>query len=93
MGIGLDRRRERRWIILGQDGRFVTLGRASDPSEAELRTAEAALHAQGLAGWLAIMEGNPNVVAQPRLLMVRTLGKPTLTFEQGSAAFRLLRVE
>jgi len=49
---------ERRWIILAQDGRHVTMGRAAPPSEAEVETAAAALAAQGLAGWLATLEGN-----------------------------------
>ena len=49
---------ERRWIILGQDGRHVTLGRAAPPSDAEIAAAAAALAAQGLAGWLATLDGN-----------------------------------
>ena len=49
---------ERRWIILAQDGRHVTMGRAAPPSEAEVEAAAAALAAQGLAGWLATLDGN-----------------------------------
>ena len=49
---------ERRWIILAQDGRHVTMGRAAPPSEAEVEAATAALAAQGLAGWLATLDGN-----------------------------------
>ncbi|WP_291830190.1 hypothetical protein [Bosea sp. (in: a-proteobacteria)] len=48
---------ERRWIILAQDGRHVTMGRAAPPSEAEVEAAAAALAAQGLAGWLATLDG------------------------------------
>ena len=51
-------RAERRWIILAQDGRHVTMGRAAQPSEAEIEAAAAALAAQGLAGWLATLDGN-----------------------------------
>lgn len=40
----------RRWIILVEDGRYSTLGRASDPSEQEIRRAEEALREQGLSG-------------------------------------------
>lgn len=87
MRSALDRQKERRWIILGEDGRYVTLGRDSDPTEDELAKAEIALRAQGLAGWLAIMEGNPHAVAQPMLMMVRPLADPDSTFEQGVAAF------
>ena len=82
----VDRSRERRWIVLGIDGRFVTLGRASDPSEAEILAAEAALRDQGLAGWLAAMEGNPYVGAVPRLMEVRPLADPAVSFDEASAA-------
>ncbi|MFC7552328.1 hypothetical protein ACFQU7_08815 [Pseudoroseomonas wenyumeiae] len=68
---------ERRWVILGEDGRHVTLGRASDPSEDEIRRAEEQLRAQGLAGWLAVMQGNPYTGTMPRLMMVRPLAEPS----------------
>ena len=47
---------ETRWIVLGTDGRHVSLGR-TEPSEAEIATAGDALAAQGLSGWLARMHG------------------------------------
>ncbi|MCZ8140284.1 MAG: hypothetical protein O9273_01290 [Acetobacteraceae bacterium] len=47
---------ETRWIVLGADGRHVSLGR-TEPSEAELLAASDALAAQGLFGWLARMQG------------------------------------
>ena len=49
---------ERRWIILAQDGRHVTMGRAAPPSDAEIGAAAAALTAQGLAGWLTTLDGS-----------------------------------
>ena len=48
---------ETRWIVLGTDGRHVSLGRA-EPSEAEIVTASDALATQGLSGWLARMQGD-----------------------------------
>jgi hypothetical protein len=48
---------ETRWIVLGRDGRHVSLGR-TEPSEAEIATASDALAAQGLSGWLARMQGD-----------------------------------
>jgi len=51
-----ERSRERRWVVIAPDGRYVTLGRHSDPSELEVQDAENALRAQGLNGWLAVME-------------------------------------
>jgi len=83
---GSARTRERRWIVVAADGRFSTLGRASDPSEAEILAAEDALRAQGLSGWLAIMEGNPYVGPLPRIMEVRPLGGPLTAFEDASAA-------
>ena len=47
---------EQRWIVLGTDGRHVSLG-CTEPSEAEIATASDALAAQGLSGWLARMQG------------------------------------
>jgi hypothetical protein len=47
---------ETRWIVLGTDGRHVSLGR-TEPSEAEIATASDALATQGLSGWLARMRG------------------------------------
>jgi hypothetical protein len=48
---------ETRWIVLGTDGRHVSLGR-TEPSEAEVMAASDALAAQGLSGWLARMQGD-----------------------------------
>jgi len=47
---------ETRWIVLGTDGRHVSLGR-TEPSETEIASASDALAAQGLSGWLARMRG------------------------------------
>ena len=40
---------EQRWIVLGTDGRHVSLGR-TEPSEAEIACASDALAARGLSG-------------------------------------------
>jgi hypothetical protein len=59
---------ETRWMVLGTDGRHVSLGR-TEPSEAEIATASDALAAQGLPGWLAHMQGEyysrKNVTLEP----------------------------
>lgn len=86
MSAARSRSRERRWIVLGTDGRFVTLGRDSDPSVEEIRQAEEALRTRGLAGWLAIMEGNPYVGTIPKLAEVRPLAGPGVPFSEASAA-------
>ena len=48
---------ETRWMVLGTNGRHVSLGRTK-PSEAEIASASDALAAQGLSGWLARMQGD-----------------------------------
>lgn len=85
--------RERRWVVVaaaadGQapDGRYVTLGRHSDPTEEEIRAAEEALRSQGLAGYLAVMEGNPWVGPLPRLMEVRALANPAGPFAEVAPA-------
>ena len=47
---------ENRWMVLGTDGRHVSLGRA-EPSTTEIVTASDALAAQGHSGWLARLHG------------------------------------
>lgn len=82
---------ERRWIILGEDGRHVTLGRHSDPSADELAQAEAGLAAQGLAGWLAVMDGGYYLKRTPVLMMVRPLCNPQRPFADAVDAFQAAR--
>ncbi len=48
---------ETRWMVLGADGRHVSLGR-TEPTEEEIATASDALSAQGLSGWLVRMQGD-----------------------------------
>ena len=48
---------QQRWVVLGSDGRHVSLGR-TEPSEAEVNTVSEALAAQGLSGWLVRMQGD-----------------------------------
>jgi hypothetical protein len=84
-------RGERRWIVLGEDGRHVSLGRHSDPSQVEIAQAEASLAAQGLAGWLAVMEGAYYQRQIPTVMMVRPLGNPRRPFPEAVAAFQEAR--
>ena len=83
---------ERRWIILAQDGRHVTMGRAAPPSEAEGEAAAAALAAQGLAGWLATLDGNYWSRRRVALAPVQTLGDgASLDWPAAVAAFDAAR--
>jgi hypothetical protein len=69
----------------------VTLGRHSDPSADELAQAEASLAAQGLAGWLAILEGGYYQRRKPSLMMVRPLRSPQREFAEAVEAFQAAR--
>ena len=83
---------ERRWIILAQDGRHVTVGRAASPSEAEVSAAAAALAAQGLAGWLATLDGNYWSRRRVALAPLQMLGDSnTLDWPAAIAAFEAAR--
>ena len=83
---------ERLWIVLGTDGRHITLGRDSDPSDAEIQAVEDALTAAGGRGWLAIAEGDYwSPFTKMELLMVRPLARPTDAFEAAVAAFESAR--
>ncbi len=84
--------RERYWIVLSTDGRHVTLGRHSDPTEEEILAVEHSLEAKGLAGWLVVMEGNYySSRGQLGLMMVRPLAAPAWAFEHAVAAFQATR--
>jgi hypothetical protein len=83
--------RERRWIILGDDGRHVTVGRHSDPSEDELDRAADALRANNQGGWLAVTEGRYYSEDQLSVLMVRELASPRAAWEVALAAFQAAR--
>ena len=83
---------ERRWIILAQDGRHVTMGRAAPPSEAEVETTAVALAAQGLAGWLATLDGNYWSRRSVVLAPVQLLGDgATLDWPAAVTAFEAAR--
>jgi hypothetical protein len=81
-------RRERRWIILREDGQHVSVGRRSNPSPDEIAQAEATLAAKGLAGWLAVMEGAYYDSLPPSLMLVRPLCNPEQPFAEAVNAFQ-----
>ena len=82
------RSKERRWLVLYEDGRHVWLGRHSDPSDDEIRAAEEGLTAQSLAGWLAVSEGDFwDLASDFVLLEVKPLANPTDEFEAAKARF------
>ena len=64
-----------RWIVLGTDGRHVSLGR-TEPSEAEVKTTSDALAAQGLSGWLARIQGEYYSRGKVMLEPLQRIGAP-----------------
>ena len=83
---------ESRWIVLGEDGRHVSLSRAGVPSDFEVEQAEAALRAQGFSGWLAELKGDYWVSAtRPRLAEIRPLAAPSSRFEDAARKFEAIR--
>ena len=82
---------ETRWIVLGADGRHVTLGRNA-PSETEIAAASEALAAQGLSGWLARMQGAYYSWSNLTLEPLRTIGTtPEADWQAALTAFHAMR--
>jgi hypothetical protein len=78
----------RTWIVLGQDGRHVTLGRVAPPTDAEIAAASDALAAEGLGGWIVTMDGSYWGRGGVTLAPVHTIGADvTLDWPAAVAAF------
>lgn len=86
------RARQKTWIVLATDGRYVALGRHSDPTDLEVSQVEDGLVAQGLAGWLAVMEGDYwTKRTTPTLRPVRPLASPQIGFDAARTQFEAQR--
>jgi hypothetical protein len=82
---------ETRWMVLGADGRHVSLGR-TEPSEVEIATASDALATQGLSGWLARMQGEYYSRARVTLEPLRAIGvAPEANWQAALSAFLAAR--
>ncbi len=82
---------ETRWIVLGTDGRHVSLGRTK-PSEAEVLAASDALAAQGLSGWLARIQGEHYSRGKVTLEPLQRIGAPhDADWQAALAAFHAAR--
>ena len=87
----MNARTETRWIVLGADGRHVSLGR-TEPSEAEVASASDALAAQGLSGWLARMQGEYYSRRKVTLEPLKCIGaEHEADWQAALAAFQRLR--
>jgi hypothetical protein len=74
--------------VLTEDGSYVTLGRARDPSEEQIQAVETDLRRQGFAGWLAIMSSSPYASDLPDVMEVRPLAEPSSPFAEAAKALR-----
>ena len=80
---------DRRWIVLAEDGRYVTLGRATDPASSEIDGAEASMKSAGIRGYLAVLGGSPHARKPPEIFLVRPLADaPPEGFAAACEAFR-----
>lgn len=77
-----------RTIILGDDGRYVTLGRHSQPTADEIAEAARGLVAQGLGGWLATMRGTFYQRRCPGVTMLREIAPPRQGWDAAVAALK-----
>jgi hypothetical protein len=72
----MTRHAETRYLIIAEDGRHVTLGRAYAPTPEEIEKCSEGLAKQGLAGWYTIMRGDYWGRREPALEAVQEVGMP-----------------
>ena len=82
---------ERRWVILDTLGRHVTVGRHTDPSDAELDAAAVTLAGEGLGGWLVVLEGRYYGRRRVHLRRVAELVAGQVSFDLAAALFHAKR--
>ena len=83
---------QQRWIVLGADGRHMSLGRATQPTDIEIIGVSDALTAQGLSGWLACMQGDYYSRGKVTLAPFKRIGADhEADWQAALAAFQRLR--
>ncbi|MCA3349047.1 MAG: hypothetical protein INF97_00500 [Roseomonas sp.] len=83
---------QQRWIVLGTDGRHMSLGRATSPTDIEIIGVSDALTAQGLSGWLACMQGDYYSRGKVTLAPLKRIGADhEADWQAALAAFQRLR--
>ena len=83
--------RERRWIVLVENGEHSTVGRHTDPEAELLDTVAGQLRGHGVGGWLAVLEGDYHGRDALSLLMVRELVPAARSWSEAEAAFLRIR--
>ena len=83
---------EQRWIVLGTDGRHISLGLATPPTDIEINATSDALAAQGLSGWLVCMQGDYYSRRKVTLEPLKRIGaEHEADWQAALAAFQRLR--
>ena len=85
--------RERRWIVLLENGEHSTVGRYTDPEAELLETVAGQLRGHGVGGWLAVLEGDYHGRDKLSLLMVRELVPAARSWGDAEAAFLRIRAD
>ena len=86
--------RERRWVVLVEDGTHSTVGRHTDPEEELLALVAEQLRSHGVGGWVAVLEGDyyqPNSVVSA--MMVRELVPCSVSWKEAVDAFLQIRLK
>ena len=80
------------FIVLGDDGRHVLLGRAVEPDAAEVATIGAKLAEAGRGGWVVLMRGDYwRRSRRVRLALIQEAAPSPTPFDQAEAAFQARR--
>lgn len=83
-----------RTILIGEDGRHVSLSRYGAPDDAEVAVIATKLTAAGLGGWIASMTGNYYAKrGKLHVEAVREVAKPATSFDAALARFLAARKE
>ena len=70
---------DRRYLILGEDGRHVLLGRAQ-PGACDIQATTAAMELANLRGWVVRASGTFHTRAKPVLQEVAPINRPMVPF-------------
>ena len=93
VGMGKEPMRERRWLVVTQDGDHTTLGRHSDPSHEEVAKFGASLDEKCVAGWLVISEGGYYNSEPVTLTMVHRITKRDGDWTEAERRWHQIRIE
>lgn len=80
-------RQKRCWIVLADDGRHAMLGQQTDPNDEQVAAVAASLVAQGLGGWLGVMDGHYHSAESVTLMMVRQLAPSEASWATAESLF------